>query len=196
MTRDAIVEVAWDLSRRDGLMGWSLRQLATEVGLAAPTLYAYFENKHAIYDAMFKEGYEAFDAIAAGWERTRGGDARAAFRTALREFFVFCTADPIRYQLMFQRVIPDFTPSQEAYAASVAGYERFRARFAELGITDQADLDLWTAISTGLTDQQLSNDPGGDRWERLLDTAADLYGDHVGLPRDNPEPTDDQGASR
>lgn len=22
---------------------------------------------------------------------------------------------------------------------------------------------------TGLTDQQLSNDPGGDRWERLLD---------------------------
>ena len=51
-----------------------------------------------------------------------------------------------------------------------------------IGITDPAALDLWTAVNTGLTDQQISNDPGGDRWLRLIDTAVDLFCDHVGIP--------------
>ncbi len=29
-------------------------------------------------------------------------------------------------------------------------------------------------MMTGLTDQQISNDPGGDRWIRLVDRAVDL----------------------
>jgi hypothetical protein len=33
---------------------------------------------------------------------------------------------------------------------------------------------------TGLTDQQLSNDPGGDRWARLLDEAVDMFLAHLG----------------
>jgi len=28
---------------------------------------------------------------------------------------------------------------------------------------------------TGLIDQQISNDPGGDRWYRLLDDALDMF---------------------
>jgi hypothetical protein len=35
-------------------------------------------------------------------------------------------------------------------------------------------LDLWTAVMTGLTDQQISNDPGGTRWTRLVDRAVDM----------------------
>ena len=183
-SREAIVDAAWDLCRREGLMGWSLRQLAKEVGLTAPTLYAYFDSKHAIYDAMFKQGYERFGDLGRSWQRQPDEGARAAFKRVVAEFFEFCTADPTRYQLMFQRVIPDFVPSPDAYAASVASYEQFRSEFAALGITDEEDLDLWTAITTGLTDQQISNDPGGDRWKRLLEPAVDLFCHHVGLPPD------------
>lgn len=180
-TRDGILDAAWALSRRDGLMGWSLRQLAKEVGLAAPSLYAYFDSKHAIYDAMFKQGYETFDDVAAAWEPRPGESARDTFLRGARGHFAFCTSDPTRYQLMFQRVIPDFVPSDEAYGASLAAYDRFRATFAEMGITEDADLDLWTAMVTGLTDQQLSNDPGGDRWERLIEDVIDMYFAHVGI---------------
>lgn len=172
-------------------MGWSLRQLAKEVGLSAPTLYAYFANKHAIYDAMFKEGYEALEEVSSHWTLDPRA-FRASFTSVMQSWFEFCTTDATRYQLMFQRVIPDFVPSDEAYAASVAVYERLRSEFAEVGVTDDADLDLWTAIATGLTDQQISNDPGGDRWKRLIGTAVDLFCDQVGLPQD-PSETETNG---
>jgi hypothetical protein len=99
-------------------------------------------------------------------------------------WFQFCTSDPTRYHLMFQRIIPDFVPSEQAYGVSVASYQRFRSHLASMGVTDDSLLDLWTAISTGLTDQQISNDPGGDRWERLLDVAVDLFCDHAGVAQD------------
>lgn len=188
-TREAVLDAAWALSRAKGLTGWSLRELAKDIGLSAPTLYAYFDSKGAIYDAMFRTGYEDLGRLAAEWDVVVGErPTRSSFKAVMHRFFDFCVSDPTRYQLLFQRVIPDFTPSDEAYAASIATYERFRAQLARLGVTDQATLDLWTAITTGLTDQQISNDPGGDRWARLVDTAVDLFCDHVGIPDEGGNP--------
>ena len=51
--RDAIVDAAWELVRQDGLAGLSIRDLAKRAGITTPTIYAYFDSKHAIYDAMF-----------------------------------------------------------------------------------------------------------------------------------------------
>jgi hypothetical protein len=135
---------------------------------------------------MFRDGYESLDAVANRWDvdTSDSRSARQIITEAMSEWVAFCTADPTRYQLMFQRVIPDFVPSAEAYAASIASYQRFRRQFAAIGITDDSHLDLWTAIATGLVDQQVSNDPGGDRWIRLVGMAVDLFCDHVGIPRD------------
>ena len=46
-------------------------------------------------------------------------------------------------------------------------------------------IDLLTALGTGLADQQLSNDPGGDRWIRLIDDAAEMFYDHITKPTKN-----------
>ena len=193
-SRDAIVDAAWRLSRANGLTGWSLRELAAAVGVKAPTLYAYVDSKHAIYDLMFRQGWEEMHRVA---DRMRGltadaADPRAVFTEAMVQFVDACTSDPTRYHLLFQRVIPDFDPSPESYAASLTYYERFREQLALLGVTDDADLDLWTAVSTGLIDQQISNDPGGDRWARLIPAAIDMYCDHLGIATSEPN---DRGAS-
>ena len=189
-TRAAIVDAAWRLSRRHGLTGWSLRQLAGEVGCKAPTLYAYVDGKQAIYDAMFRAGYEAFAALTDEFEQLLEDtpSVREGFRLAVHRYVAFCTEDPVRYQLMFQRVVPDFEPGPEAYAASLRQFERMAAQLAAIGIDDPAAIDLWTALATGLTDQQLSNDPGGDRWIRLVDRACDMYLDHVGVPDEGDRP--------
>ncbi len=34
-------------------------------------------------------------------------------------------------------------------------------------------------MTAGLAAQQTANDPGGDRWLRLIDDAVDMYLDHV-----------------
>ena len=45
---------------------------------------------------------------------------------------------------------------------------------AGISVRDQATLDLWTTVLTGLTDQQISNDPGGTRWTQLIEYAVDM----------------------
>lgn len=179
-TRQEILDAAWELCREHGLAALSLRELAARVGMRAPSLYSYFESKHAIFDAMFAEAQHQMAEDLAFVPET--GAARADLRSGAHAFFEFCIADPTRYQLMFLRSIPGFEPSGESYALAVANFEQTRVRLAAAGIDDPRQVDLWTATMTGLTSQQMTNDPGGDRWHGLLDEAIDMLCDHVGIP--------------
>jgi hypothetical protein len=86
-----------------------------------------------------------------------------------RRWFEFCTSDPVRYQLLFQRTIPGFEPSPESYALAIERLDEAGRLLTDAGITSPRALDLWTALLTGLTSQQISNEPGGDRWTRLTE---------------------------
>lgn len=184
-TRREILDAAWVLCHEQGLAALSLRELAGRVGMRAPSLYSYFDSKEAIYDAMFADGQRQFAGDLAPVAELP--PTRRLMKTATHLFAEFCTADVARYQLMFQRTIPGFEPSPESYALAVENLELAGQHLRELGVTEPRFLDLWTAISTGLVDQQISNDPGGDRWTRLIDEAADLFCDHAGVPPDPPE---------
>ena len=175
-TQREIVQASWDVVREHGLAGLSMRDLGDRVGMRAQSIYSYFASKSEIYDAMFLEGYQAFAVWMANAvdDDDRSTDPIDAARATVRAFVEFCTSDPVRYQLLFQRTIPDFTPSPESYAVAVQAYEQLSDRLADVGVRDQATLDLWTAVLTGLTDQQISNDPGGARWTRLVDRAVDM----------------------
>ncbi len=179
-TKDQIVAAAWELVRDQGLAGLAMRDLGERVGMRAQSIYSYFASKHEIYDAMFHEGYLAFAAAmaevqtVAGDEAPDAVDARTTARELAHRFFRFCTSDPVRYQLLFQRTIPDFEPSAESYAVALEVYQAMAHQLARLGSVDPEAVDLWTAMLTGLTDQQISNDPGGDRWERIIDRAVDM----------------------
>jgi AcrR family transcriptional regulator len=176
-TRAEILEAAWELARTQGLAGLSLRDVARKIGMRPPSLYWYFDSKHAVYDAMFAEGNRQLLARLA--EQDWPADPRALLRLTARVFVEFSAEDVERYELLFQRTIPDFEPSPGSYALAMRVFEQMRARFAAAGLTDPAQFDLWTALAAGLAAQQTSNDPGGDRWLRLVDEAADMYADHV-----------------
>jgi AcrR family transcriptional regulator len=179
-TRDEILAAAWDLCREHGLASLSLRELAARVGMRAPSLYSYFDSKDAIYDAMFAQGQDQLaEHMAPVFDLPTGRDA---FRAGARAFFTFSIEDPIRYQLLFQRVLPDFVPSDSSYGLAVANLARFADSLKDAGVDDPRHVDLWTALLSGLTSQQLTNDPGGERWARLLDESIDLFCDHAGIP--------------
>jgi AcrR family transcriptional regulator len=171
--REAIVDAAWDLVHVEGLAALSLRDLASRAGITTPTVYAYFDSKHAIYDAMFGRAATEFaDCMGRPLEAT----APAAVLVAKAHRFVeFCTTDVARYQLLFQRTIPGFEPSAESYAPAVRALDMTRKGLALIGITQPRHLDLWTALLSGLVDQQVSNDPGGDRWTRLIEEAVTMF---------------------
>jgi len=176
-TRAEILEAAWQLARTQGLAGLSLRDVARRIGMRPPSLYWYFDSKQAIYDAMFAEGNRQLLARLA--EQDWPADPRALLRLTARVFVEFSAEDVERYQLLSQRTIPDFEPSPGSYALAVEVFEQMRARLAAAGLSDPAQFDLWTAVVAGLAAQQTANDPGGVRWLRLIDEAADMYADHV-----------------
>ena len=87
--------------------------------------------------------------------------------------------DTARCQLLFQRPIPGFTPSPESYALAEEVLGGLDALMRATGVTEQGDIDCMVAVTAGLTDAQISNDPGGNRWLRHLNRLVDLLVDDV-----------------
>ncbi len=176
-TEAEIVEAAWGLARVEGLAGFSMRQLGRAVGMRAQSLYGYVASKGELYDAMFRQAHGDLAERTADWgERLRASEDPVATFVELNEDFArWCVADPARYQLLFQRVVPDWEPSADTYALAVAQLDQARRALAHLGLDRPEHLDLWSAVMTGLTSQQVANDPGGDRWIRLVGRAVDAF---------------------
>ena len=175
--RAKLLATAWEMVREDGLGALTLRQLAKRAGITTPTVYAYFESKNAIYDAMFGEAAEAFAQTRA--DLPDSGSAYDNMVADARRWVEFCTSDVARYQLLFQRPIPGFEPSPESYAPAVRALDLTREYLALNGVKDPRHVDIWTAVMTGIVDQQIANEPGGDRWTRLIEDVVRMLLAHT-----------------
>jgi AcrR family transcriptional regulator len=170
------------VARQNGIAGLTLREVALRVGMQPPSLYSHFESKNAIYDAMFAQGWQqAIDHFAVAGARLPA-DPRRRLEYIATTFFEFATADSARYLLLNVRVLPDFTPSAEAYAVAVECFGQLRRALRSIGITRNGDLDVFTSLLTGLVSQQQANEPGGTRWRRLVPRVMQMYADQLGLP--------------
>jgi AcrR family transcriptional regulator len=170
-----IIEFAWKLAREQGIAGVSLHALAREVGVRQPSLYEYFDSKSALYDAMFADGnrqlIERLDALKLPTE------PRAALKRFLSVFTAFGLEDPARYELLFQRHVPGFAPSESSYALAQEVLGRAASLMQAAGVTDRGDIDCIVSVTAGLMENQLSNDPGGNRFVRHLNHLVDLVVD-------------------
>ena len=165
-TMAEIVDAAWAQAARVGVGQISLRRLAEDVGMKAPSLYEYFPSKLALYDALFASAAAEYRAT------TRRLLSESAPERALFEigsaFLHFAVESPAKYQLVFQRPVPDFVPSPEAFAISQEIEKDFVQAVAQLveagevdkRILERRSLDLMLALSSGLAAQQIANEPG------------------------------------
>jgi len=80
-------------------------------------------------------------------------------------------------------VVPGFHPSPQAYAPAVEVYGLMLANLRTAGVSTDQDADIYTALVGGLVSQQLANDPGGQRWRRLIPRVINMFADGLGLPR-------------
>jgi AcrR family transcriptional regulator len=182
--RAGILAEAWALARRDGLAAISLRDLADAVGLRQPSLYVYFASKRDMYDAMFADGYrQLLDVIGRRRYPREPGAALTAF---VRDCVQFSSDDVVRHQLLFQRTIPGFEPSPASYQLALEFYAAGRAVAEAAGVRAQAEMDVLTALVSGLAHQQVANDPGGKRWVRLAGQVVEMFLADVNRPRRGP----------
>ncbi|MGA7419707.1 MAG: TetR/AcrR family transcriptional regulator [Acidimicrobiales bacterium] len=176
-TKREILDAAWQMVRVDGVNALSLRALARAVDMEPQSLYTYFDSKNAVYDQLFADGNHE---LLARFERLDvNEDPRRALQAIAHLFVNFAAEDPARYELLFLRTIPEFEPSPESYAIAVEVFNKGRSVLAGVGLREDQDFDLWTALVSGLSSQQLANDPGGDRYIKLIDNAVAMFSQHV-----------------
>ena len=182
----AILATARDIIRTDGAAALSLHEVARRIGLQTPSLYAYFEGKPAVYDALFRLGVrlyserleQVYTQTPPGWEQIEAASA------AILDFACEC---PDLYQIVFERPVPGFIPSAEALAESVRAYERSRDMFAQAlaqagirpGLPVTQAFDLLVATIHGLAAQHLANEPhlapGSGRFGGLVAAAVAVF---------------------
>ena len=185
-TRREILATAWEIAHESGLISVTLREIAARIGMRPPSLYTHFASKNAIYDAMFAQAWDEFHTVLEKAVPALPADPRGRLLAEARVYFDFAVGDMERHQLMDMPMLPDFTPSEEAFQSSLKCYAIMRSLLGEIGVHQQADLDLYTALLGGLVNQQLANDPKGDRWRVLLPRTVNLFADDLGLPPSPP----------
>jgi AcrR family transcriptional regulator len=164
--RRAILQAARDVMREHGVAALSLREVARRVHMQAPSLYAYFPSKMALYDALFvmavrlhaESHAHANEGLVDFWDRLR-----VHFETYMR----FAQENPDLYQLAFERPVPGFVPSAESLEEAVrapAEFEQFLADAVTAGqiVPDMPvaqACDLLFGMIHGLTAQHMANEP-------------------------------------
>ena len=181
--RQAILAAARAVMREQGVAALSLREVARRVRLQAPSLYAYFPSKAALYDALFLETIRRYRA-----DRDRAIAAHPTFwgqlHARLEAYLRFAQQHPELYQLTFERPVPGFVPSEASMAESwalLAGFEEAIAAAVAAGEV-RSDVpvaevrDLFIALQHGLTSQHMANEPdlpvGAGRYGSLIPAAV------------------------
>jgi AcrR family transcriptional regulator len=103
LLRDEIVRAAGALLEKAGREeAVTLRAVAREVGIAAPSIYQHFPDREAVLDAVV---VAAFEDLIAALERDLASvsDARDRLFSGCRTYVRFAQDHPQRYRVMFGR---------------------------------------------------------------------------------------------
>jgi AcrR family transcriptional regulator len=171
--------------QRDGVAALSLGVIARRLGMRTPSLYTYFDSKNAIYDELFRRGFLEFGRYMD--ERPhQDGPLRDNLRSAMSAYMRFAQENPDLYQLMFQRPVPGFVPSEESMAVSLRLLDTAHNQFVQIfqsgeiftQLSFEEARDIYIALQHGLSELHLANNPdlpvGQGRFGKLIDQAVDF----------------------
>ncbi|MCQ3930822.1 MAG: hypothetical protein DPW16_10220 [Chloroflexi bacterium] len=163
---EAILDAARAVMREDGVAALNLQEVARRVGMRAPSLYTYFASKNAIYEALYVMGIRLYRERLTAIIQTYG-ITWEGLQAGLTHYMTFAKEYPELYQLVFERPVPGFVPSEEGNAEGRKLIEftyEHMSRYVEAGvITPQLPIEqvsfLFVALMHGLTAMHMANEP-------------------------------------
>lgn len=166
-TRARILEEARAIMREDGVAALTLHGLARRIGMKTPSLYTYFESKDALYDAVFRDGMQAYRARQDALE-DRAGTNIETIEAVVRDYVTFAGEAPELFALLFERPVPGFVPSEESMREASGLLEDSNRRVQSLidrgHIRDDLSAaqvrDVILVVMHGLTSLRRANEPG------------------------------------
>jgi AcrR family transcriptional regulator len=167
-TIEQVLDVAVEVMTKQGVAGLTLGEVARRMGIRPPSLYGYFDGKHALYDALFERGWRALQETLRTTVATGPGtDPLATLSAGATALVRWAVEHPAYSALMFWRPVPGFVPSERAYAPAVELDVASRQQIARLRdaglLPPDVDVDrayrAYTALVSGVISQQLANAP-------------------------------------
>jgi AcrR family transcriptional regulator len=115
--REEILEAARELLEQDGEQHVSLRRIARQIGIAAPSIYAHFPDREAIVSALVDEAFDELSAVVTTAIDAAPDEPIAKLRAACSAYMEFAMERPNRYQLAFASRESNAIPRESATRA-------------------------------------------------------------------------------
>ena len=93
----SIIATAFRLLERDGPEGLTMRALARDLGVSAPSLYFHVESRDDLLHQLIADGLTRFGAVQR--EAIRGGALRDRVRRISEAYIAFAEAGPLHPHL-------------------------------------------------------------------------------------------------
>ncbi|HEV2651848.1 MAG TPA: TetR/AcrR family transcriptional regulator [Rhizomicrobium sp.] len=116
--RERLCEAATKLFDTRGREGFTMRELASQLGISAMTPYRYFKDKDEILAAVRARAFNRFAEALEGAFRSEG-PAAARASAVYGAYVGFAFGEPAAYRLMFDLSQPDEALYPELVAANV-----------------------------------------------------------------------------
>ncbi|GAB3856973.1 TetR/AcrR family transcriptional regulator [Dactylosporangium cerinum] len=105
LLRDEIVAAAERILEREGdEAAITLRSVAREAGIAAPSIYAHFADRDAIVEAVLDIAFERLRQLILSTTGTRQDDPVASLLAGCHAYVDFAQREPARYRVLFGRL--------------------------------------------------------------------------------------------
>ncbi len=152
--RSEILDAAAELlARSSSAQAVTLRAIARQVGIAAPSIYLHFTDRDAILDAVVSA---AFADLAAAMLQSSGTEVAPGqqVRSRCEAYLDYAARFPGRYRVLFERSGPNLSADARSYPAGLAVFELLSSALAAAvrsGTSDSTDpaadsAALWTAL--------------------------------------------------
>src|SRR3954464_12505168 len=94
-TIEQVLDTAVEVMADQGVAGLTLGEVARRMGIRPPSLYVYFDSKHALYDALFERGARLLlETLLAAQARLPRTDPVADFRWGSEVFVRWAVEHP------------------------------------------------------------------------------------------------------
>jgi AcrR family transcriptional regulator len=184
---DDILTAALRLVEQKGPSGFTMREVAGELGYSATAIYQHFTSKEALLLAL---KLQAGDLLAEEMEvARRGATLEAQLHGMAHRYLEFGLQNPAYYRLIFQDTLPSLQPHPEHHERMRRAWRIVRRTLADWieargvpGITADHEANVVWAIVHGITSLALSNRlPFSERGtlHTLLDLALDHWANGV-----------------
>lgn len=123
-TRERLLVAARDAYLEVGLAGFSLRDVARQVGISAPAVYRHFAGRDELLRAVCEQGFQIFSGYLLRALRETTPDRR--LRAARDQYLRFGLEHPRDYRFVFMSSTEDLPPPDAAQGGGVRNAPTFQ----------------------------------------------------------------------